>query len=157
MTDYLKTKTMRKSGFSLSEAIIAMLIFSVVGISTFTLISSANQSGQSGYYRQIGEEIGKETIEILQLLGYEELNGRQNTTIAGITIDYWSKVGNSGGINRPSIAVNFIRKVSLKPIENSENKGLLAEIHIKPDDVFVRSFDEIVDRTVIVKREAQIE
>lgn len=146
-----------KAGFSLPEAIIGLLIFSIVGISIFMLISSANQTGQAGYYQQIGESICKDTIEVLQLLGYDELNGRHNTTIAGITIDYWSKVGNSGGINRPVLAANFVRKVTLQPFENSENKGIIAEIYIKPDDIMIRGFAEIVEKTVIIKKEHDFE
>ena len=121
------------------------------------LISSANQTGQAGYYHQIGESICKDTIEILQLLGYDELNGRHNTTIAGITIDYWSKVGNNGGINRPVLAANFIRKVTLQPFENSDNKGIIAEIYIKPDDIMIRGFNEIVEKTIIIKKEHDFE
>ncbi len=81
-----------KSGFSLIEALIGILIIGVVGISVFMLISTSNRTNLADYYRMTGESIAKEAIEVFQCLGYEEISGRKNTTLAGYALDVWQPV-----------------------------------------------------------------
>jgi Tfp pilus assembly protein PilV len=48
-----------KSGFSLIEALVGILIIGVVGISVFMLISTSNRTNLADYYRMTGESIAK--------------------------------------------------------------------------------------------------
>ena len=153
MISFQKTQYNNRKAFSLPETAVALLIFSLVGISVFMIISSANKKGQSAYYRIIGESIGKETIELLQLLGYDEINGKHNSTIGGITIDSWSVVGNSGGIKRPDVVKSFSRKVTIENIDSSNISGIIATVYVKPGDVAVKGLGEIIKKTIIIKRE----
>ncbi|MDD2625099.1 MAG: hypothetical protein PHF29_08685 [Candidatus Riflebacteria bacterium] len=142
-----------KSGFSLIEALIGVLIIGVVGISVFMLISTSNRTNLADYYRMTGESIAKEAIEVFQCLGYKEIFGRKNTTLAGYALDVWQpvEVNVKDGIKRPDKASAFLRKIVLETVENDGIKGVLVKVEVKPSGFF-SGLGKIEAKTMVIKK-----
>ncbi|MDD2624914.1 MAG: prepilin-type N-terminal cleavage/methylation domain-containing protein [Candidatus Riflebacteria bacterium] len=142
-----------KSGFSLIEALIGILIIGVVGISVFMLISTSNRTNLADYYRMTGESIAKEAIEVFQCLGYEEISGRKNTTLAGYALDVWQPVEVSikDGIKRSENSSAFLRKIVLEPVENDGIMGVLVEVEVKSKGFF-SGLGKIEAKTMVIKK-----
>jgi competence protein ComGC len=142
-----------KSGFSLIEALIGVLIIGVVGISVFMLISTSNRTNLADYYRMTGESIAKEAVEVFQCLGYEEIIGRKNTTLAGYELDVWQpvEVKAKDGINRSDNASRFLRKIVLEPVENDGIMGVLVRVEVKSRGFF-SGLGKIDAKTMVIKK-----
>lgn len=147
-------KKQKKQGFSLTEALIGILLIGVTGLSVFMLISTSNQTNLTDYYRLTGEALAREVIEVFKCLDYEELEGRKNTSIAGYGLDVWQELDkDKTEIVRPDIAASFVRRISLQPVEQKEVSGLLVTVEIKPKDLIMRGLGTITSRTILVKKE----
>jgi hypothetical protein len=153
MTNY-NNKKLKKQGFSLTEALIGILIIGATGLSVFMLISTSNQTNLTDYYRLTAESMVKEVIEVFNCLGYDELEGRKNTTVAGYSLDVWQEMDNKKSeIPRPEITNSFMRKITLEPVSKSGVSGLIVKVEIKPKDLIMRGLGTISGTTILVKKE----
>jgi hypothetical protein len=100
-----------------------------------------------------GESIAKEAIEVFQCLGYEEISGRKNTTLAGYALDVWQPVEVSikDGIKRSENSSAFLRKIVLEPVENDGIMGVLVEVEVKSKGFF-SGLGKIEAKTMVIKK-----
>lgn len=77
-----------ESGFSLFEILIAMAVFSVVGVSLAQIISVSLQSDKTAGQKTVGLELAQETMNSLNSIATSQWNDIYNLTKGGGTLYY---------------------------------------------------------------------
>lgn len=123
------------TGFSLPEALLAVLILGLVATSVFYLISATNRSTLNAYYQYLGEQIAHEPLEVFRSIGYAKLSDYSGKSIADYQLNTWQEVAALSpvtGIERPPVSQAFERKITMQLLEKDGINAILLMVSVRP-------------------------
>ena len=124
-----------KTGFLLTEALLAMLILGLVSSSVFFMISASNRNSMNAWHSLLGEQLCNETIEVFRSIGYNRLSDCHDQYIADYQLNEWQPVTAASkitGISRPEACSIFARKITMQLLEKDGINGILVKVSVKP-------------------------
>jgi Tfp pilus assembly protein PilV len=147
----------RIQGFSLIEIVIALFFLAVAMVGILLLISSAHRSSMDTYYGFMARQLAREPLEVFRTFGYVALKKMPVTPIPEYELNIWKtleQMSPAYGMERPSGAVMFERRIETREIREQELKGFLITVRVRPATLsaaqkFMRK-EETVCSTVVL-------